>query len=123
MIVPAAHFGRDGLVAVALIASLLASRGGTLREAANFLPRLHMIKARWKRQSGDWAVSAGRLRETFSDMTLDQTDGLHFSRGDAWVHVRTSGTEPVVRAIAESPDERVTRSLVERAGRALGEAV
>ncbi|MGH7741623.1 MAG: phosphoglucosamine mutase, partial [Candidatus Eiseniibacteriota bacterium] len=123
MILPAAHYGRDGLVAVALVANLLATHGGTLRDAANRLPRLHMIKARWKRQGGDWNASAKRLREAFADMMLDETDGLHFSRGDAWVHVRTSGTEPVVRAIAESPDEQLTRSLVERAGRALGEGV
>jgi phosphomannomutase len=122
MIVPAAHYGRDALVAVALVAHLLSTNGGTLRDAANRLPRLHMIKARWKRQGGDWETSAKRLREAFSDMTLDEADGLHFSRGDAWVHVRASGTEPVVRAIAESPDERQTRAMVERAGRALGEA-
>ena len=120
MILPAAHYGRDALVAVALVAHLLSTHGGTLRAAANFLPRLHMIKARWKRQGGDWEVSAKRLREAFADMTLDTTDGLHFSHGDAWVHVRPSGTEPVVRAIAESPDERQTFSLVERARRALG---
>lgn len=123
MIVPAAHYGRDGLVAVALVANLLATHGGTLRDAANLLPRLYMIKARWKRQGGDWAAGAGRLREAFADMTIDDTDGLHFSRNDAWVHVRASGTEPVVRAIAETPDEQLTRSLVERAGRALGVAV
>jgi phosphomannomutase len=123
MILPAAHYGRDGLVAVALVASLLATHGGSLREAADLLPALHMIKARWQRPTSDWDVSARRLREAFSDMTVDDTDGLHFSRGDAWVHVRASGTEPVVRAIAESPDERVTRAMVERAGRALGVAV
>jgi phosphomannomutase len=123
MILPAAHYGRDALVAVALVASLLATHGGSLREAADLLPRLHMIKARWQRPAGDWDASARRLREAFSDMTVNDVDGLHFSRGDAWVHVRTSGTEPVVRAIAESPDERVTRTMVERAGRALGVAV
>ena len=120
MILPAAHYGRDALVAVALVASLLATRGGTLRDAAQLLPRLHMIKARWRRPAGEWSAIAQRLREAFADMTVDEADGLHFSRGDAWVHVRTSGTEPVVRAIAETPDPGVTRNLVDRAGRALG---
>ena len=81
-----------------------------------------MIKARWKRGDGDWSASVRRLREAFTDMTLDDTDGLRFSRGDEWVHVRPSGTEPVVRAIAESRTEKRTRDLIEeRARRALGD--
>jgi len=121
MILPAAHYGRDGLVAVALVANLLATHGGTLRVAAGLLPRLYMIKARWKRR-GEWAEGARRLKEEFAGMALNETDGLHFSEGDAWVHVRVSGTEPIVRAIAESASESRTRELVTRAGRALGEA-
>jgi phosphomannomutase len=60
-----------------------------------------------------------RLRQTFGDWQLDAADGLRFARGEAWVHVRPSGTEPVVRVIAESPDDAGTRALVEQARQAL----
>jgi phosphomannomutase len=40
MIVPAAHYGRDGLVAVALISQQVAASGRSLRELADLLPRL-----------------------------------------------------------------------------------
>ena len=62
-----------------------------------------MIKARWRGRAATGSAARAALREAFADMTLDQTDGLHFSRDEEWVHVRASGTEPVVRVIAESP--------------------
>lgn len=119
MIVPAIHFGRDGLVATALIAQRLSAERKSLRELADSLPKLAMIKAKLQRPDEAWAKAAARLRSAFDGMSADESDGLRFSRGEEWVHVRASGTEPVVRVIAETPDEPRTRELVERAGRAL----
>ena len=119
MIVPAVHYGRDGLVAVALIAQRVSAERKRLRELADALPKLAMIKAKLGRAEESWTESAARLRAAFGGMGVDETDGLRFSRGEEWVHVRASGTEPVVRVIAESPHEPRTRELVETAGRAL----
>lgn len=119
MIVPAAHYGRDGLVAVALIAQAM-SAGATLRELADTLPRYSMIKDKLPAPREPWEQADARLRQAFSGYTVETADGLRFSRDDEWVHVRPSGTEPVVRVIAETPAESQTRELVERARRALG---
>jgi phosphomannomutase len=118
MILPAAHYGRDGLVAVALLAQAL-SGGGTLRELAARLPRYEMVKDKLARPDEPWQEAADRLRREFADHTADEADGLRFAAGESWVHVRPSGTEPVVRVIAETPDADATRALVERARRAL----
>lgn len=118
MILPAAHLGRDGLVAVALVAHAM-SGGATLRELADALPRYAMIKDKLARPDQPWERTAERLREAFAGWTLDAADGLRFARDEEWVHVRASGTEPVVRVIAEAPDGTRTRALVENARRAL----
>ena len=118
MILPAAHYGRDGLVAVALVAQAM-SAGATLRELAGRLPKYMMVKDKLARPDEPWDRAAGRLRAGFADHAVDDTDGLRFSAGDTWVHVRASGTEPVVRVIAETPEADATRALVERARRAL----
>jgi len=119
MILPAAHFGRDGLVAVALVSQAMAASGRSLRQLAGELPSYFMVKVKLDRSDEPWDLAAGRLREIFGSHHLDPADGLRFDRGDEWVHVRASGTEPVVRVIAESPTEARTRELVELARRAV----
>jgi phosphomannomutase len=119
MILPACHLGRDGLVAVALVAQALAASGRTLRQLADELPGYRMIKDKTSRSDEPWDRAEQRLRRAFPDLQADTTDGLRFSGRDAWVHIRPSGTEPIVRVIAESPSDAGTRELVERARTAL----
>jgi phosphomannomutase len=119
MILPAAHLGRDGLVAVALVAEAIARSGKTLRQLAAELPRYHMVKDKIARPDTPWESAAERLRHQFRGLAVDSADGLRFSGAEEWLHVRPSGTEPVVRVIAESPAEERTRALIEEARRAL----
>lgn len=118
MILPAAHLGRDGLVAVALVSQALAA-GGTLRDLARTLPEYVMIKDKLARPEEPWEQADARLRRAFEGWQVDTADGLRFGRGEDWVHVRPSGTEPVVRVIAETPEAGRTRALVDQAWRAL----
>ena len=118
MILPAAHHGRDALVAMALVAHAM-RRGATLRSLADTLPRYVMVKDKLARPDEPWEGAAARLKRAFDGWQLDAADGLRFARGETWVHVRPSGTEPVVRVIAESPEATGTRAIVDEARRAL----
>jgi phosphomannomutase len=118
MILPAAHHGRDALVAMALVAHAM-RRGASLRALADTLPRYVMIKDKLARPEEPWERAAARLVRAFDGWQLDAADGLRFARGETWVHVRPSGTEPVVRVIAESPEANGTRAVVDEARRAL----
>ncbi len=55
---------------------------------------------------------AAALQETFPDATRNQLDGEKYIWKDQWVQVRASGTEPVVRIIAEAPTETRAEALV-----------
>jgi phosphomannomutase len=59
-----------------------------------------------------------RLRRRFADATADDRDGLRLSWADRWLHIRPSGTEPIVRLIAEAPTSTEAEALV-AAGREL----
>ncbi len=118
MILPAAHYGRDGLVAMALLAQAM-SGGATIRSLADSLPRYVMVKDKLKRPDEPWDRAGVRLRDAFAGWSVDETDGLRFARGAEWVHVRPSGTEPVVRVIAETPSTDATRTLIGLARQAL----
>lgn len=118
MILPAAHYGRDGLVAMALVAQAM-SGGASLRRLADELPKYVMVKDKLARPDEAWERVEARLRRAFAGFEANEADGLRFAQGERWVHVRASGTEPVVRVIAETPDAATTRALVERARAAL----
>jgi phosphomannomutase len=54
------------------------------------------------------------LRGAFPEASPDTQDGLRLSWPDRWVHVRPSGTEPIVRVIAEAPTRELAQELVSR---------
>jgi phosphomannomutase len=111
VILPEVHLGRDAPVAAALVLSLLAQRG-RVSEIVNSAPRYAIVKAKIHRPAGDLYARLGTLLAGTSE---DRRDGLRLALADRWVHVRPSGTEPVVRIIAEAPTEAEARDLVERA--------
>jgi phosphomannomutase len=108
---PALHIGRDAPLGVALILHLLARTGVTLSRLVDESPRYIIVKAKAPRGS-DLRVLYSRLRQRFSDATADERDGLRLAWPDRWLHVRPSGTEPIVRLIAEAPTEADAEGLV-----------
>jgi phosphomannomutase len=80
-------------------------------------PRYTIVKAKAPRGS-DLPPLYQRLRQRFSDAAADERDGLRLAWPDRWLHVRPSGTEPIVRLIAEAPSRAEAEALV-AAGREL----
>ncbi len=115
VIAPAVHYGRDGLVGTVLVCLGVITAQRPLSEVASELPRYVMWKRKFPLDARAWGGFEQRLRDQFQGMALDARDGLRFSADGEWVHVRPSGTEPVVRVIAESRSEDRTRQLCERA--------
>lgn len=122
VILPRVHAGRDAPVGVALILGLMAATGLKLSELAARLPRLSMVKAKITLKVAPDLVRLGRdLKAGMPGATLDDRDGVRLSSGGEWVHVRRSGTEPIVRIIAEAPDAARAEALKDMALRILAE--
>jgi phosphomannomutase len=114
---PQLHIGRDAPLGVALILHLLAVTGVTLSRLVAASPRYTIVKAKGPR-GPKLAPLYQRLRQQFPDATADDRDGLRLAWPDRWLHVRPSGTEPIVRLIAEAPTEAEAAKLI-AAGREL----
>jgi phosphomannomutase len=114
---PALHIGRDAPLGVALILQLLAATGVTPSRLVAASPRYTIVKAKGPR-GPELAPLYQRLRQRFPNATADERDGLRLAWPDRWLHVRPSGTEPIVRLIAEAPTESDAAELV-AAGREL----
>jgi phosphomannomutase len=117
VMLPQLHIGRDAPLGVALILHLLAQTGVTLSRLVAESPRYTIVKAKAPRGS-DLPPLYQRLRQRFSDAAADERDGLRLAWSDRWLHVRPSGTEPIVRLIAEAPSKAEAEALV-AAGREL----
>ena len=115
VIFPELHLGRDAPVGIALILQLLAESGKPLSALAGQLPRFVIVKDKLDRPEAPLDAVYDALRDEFGDGRLDAQDGLRVSWDDRWVHVRPSGTEPIVRVIAEAPTDSDARALVRRA--------
>ena len=74
-----------------------------------------MVKRKLDLRIADPASLGAALQDAFPDGTRNQLDGEKFIWKDQWVQVRASGTEPVVRIIAEAPTEARAGALATRA--------
>lgn len=121
VILPALHMTRDAPVAAALILQHLLDEDTSLAEAAGRWPSYHIVKEKVSFDREALAGAYEALEEALRAPERDTSDGLRLSWPGkrAWLHVRPSGTEPVVRLIAEAPGEEEARALVKGAGEVL----
>jgi phosphomannomutase len=131
--IPAHVRERDGLLMSLLLTELMALRGQTLRELVDaLLSRLGnfdyarrdlrlsneqkegFLEAHVRNAQGmdAYAPSFAALGETVCG--IDHRDGLKLSfASDAWLLMRPSGTEPLVRVYAEATEPQVVESLLD----------
>jgi len=106
------HLGRDAPLGVALILQLLLEEGKKLSEIVASYPRYSIVKDKLDRPSAPLDTVYASLKRAFPDAGVDTQDGLRLTWADRWVHVRPSGTEPIVRVIAEAPTVDEARALI-----------
>ncbi len=118
VILPDLHLGRDAPLGVALLLQMLVDAGESLSAVVARSPRYTIIKDKLDRPEAPLDAVYDALKAAFPDAAADTKDGLRLGWKDRWVHVRPSGTEHIVRVIAEGPTVEAARALVDR-GRAL----
>ena len=115
VILPEVHLGRDAPVGAALVLQLMLEEARPLASIVDDLPRYAIVKDKLVRPKASLETVYGALCAAFPDAEADTQDGLRLSWKDRWVHVRPSGTEPIVRVIAEAPTAAEARDLVRQA--------
>ena len=100
LIFPDHQFCRDGGMTAATMVSLLANSRKKLSELADQLPRRSIIKDKIATKRGKEILAS--LPRQYPDSRIDLTDGVKIFHKNAWVLVRASGTEPVIRIIIDS---------------------
>jgi phosphomannomutase len=111
---PQLHYGRDALIGLALILMHLATSGKSMATLKASYPAYVMVK---DKIAFDPSLSPQELLDKvavhFSSEKLDSRDGLKVDLPDAWVQLRKSNTEPILRIYAEAKTMDGARQLVE----------
>ena len=106
------HLGRDAPVGAALMLQLLLEEAKPLSRIVGAYPRYIIVKDKLDRPNAPLDAVYDALTRAFPDADADTQDGLRLTWPDRWVHVRPSGTEPIVRVIAEAPSAEAAEKLV-----------
>jgi phosphomannomutase len=105
----------DGLLALGLVLEEMAIGGAGLAALAGRLPSLVIRKQELPCAPNVVYKVIDRVRRHYAREASECADGVRLTRGGGWLHVRASGTEPLLRVIAEAPDEAQAAALVDEA--------
>jgi phosphomannomutase len=114
VILPEMHLGRDAPVGAAIMLQLLLEENRPLSAIVADHPRYVIVKDKLDRPPVPLDSVYAALRGEFPEAEQDSQDGLRLTWPDRWVHVRPSGTEPIVRVIAEAPTAAEAQELIDR---------
>jgi phosphomannomutase len=133
LIWPRVCFVRDSLSAMALTIWLLSAKGGgrgakrSLSQLIASVPSYAIEKRKVDLASKDQASAAvAKVSTHFAQQHVDTRDGAWINMtkgplaGKAWLHVRASNTEPIMRLIAEAPTSAQANALLDEAAKAIG---
>jgi len=114
VIFPDVHYGRDSFVGMALILEYLSHREINISEIINEMPRYFIVKKKIaisdKKKVED--ILEKVKKEVSGKENVNMEDGIKVIRKDGWVHIRPSGTEPIIRVYAEAKDSHIAEKYL-----------
>lgn len=120
---PRVTYIRDSLTAMGLTIGLMARTGKSLSELVKEIPAYAIVKRKVDLPDVSVAQRAAEaVAARFKAERLDRQDGVRvdFDRERAWLHVRASNTEPIMRLIAEAPTAAIAERILREAEEAIG---
>lgn len=111
VIYPECHYGRDSLVGIVLLLALMTERNMSVSEISEGYPKLEMKKTKMSFDGGTEDLSK-KIGLAFQGEDINYDDGIRIKKGNSWVQLRKSNTEPIIRIIAESDSEAECSNLI-----------
>jgi len=112
---------RDSFVGMAQVLDLMAATKQKISQLVASLPSMAMIKDKMTLSKEKLLDSMELLRTQLQADSLSTEDGIRLDWPDAWLLLRASNTEPIVRLIAEGPNHQTASELIARAKKLMGQ--
>ena len=122
VMIPAIHPCRDSFIGMGLVLQFMAETGCTVSEIVGSVPRYYMVKRKVSLPSDQIFGIVDTLKQQYASANIDTTDGLKILLDDqkAWIHIRPSNTEPILRVVSEAMSqeeaERLNNKILKEAG-------
>lgn len=119
IIYPTINTCRDSFTGLALILEMMAERNQTISELINEIPKYIIKKDKWP-VGKDLKEMYSKLKLMFPDAKTDEQDGVRFDFEDgAWLHLRPSNTEPIIKLFGEAKTQERIDALFEEANKVI----
>ncbi|MFO7897286.1 MAG: phosphoglucosamine mutase [Candidatus Cloacimonadales bacterium] len=105
------HYTRDAPAGMALILAYMSERQLPISQLAAEIPRYYFAKDKLSVAPEQLDAIMQKVPEIFSDYELDETDGIKVLGDKFWIHIRKSGTEPIIRIYVESETAKRSQQL------------
>ncbi|MDX2181114.1 MAG: phosphoglucosamine mutase [Bryobacteraceae bacterium] len=112
IIFPTVHYCRDSYTGMAFLLDRMAETGLGIAELAAKLPKFTRRSAKLKFSHGRLSGATLALERRFPEASRDRSDGLKLTWPGAWIHVRASNTEPVLRVSVEAKSAERAEELL-----------
>ena len=111
IIYPELHYGRDALVGIALFLALLVDKKCKVSELKPQYSEYFMKKIKITLEDSKLIDRSFKvIAENYSELSPNTEDGVRIDFEDAWVHMRKSNTEPIIRIFAEANSQDIADS-------------
>jgi len=108
IIYPELHYGRDALVGIALFLGLLVDKKCKVSELKSQYSSYYMKKIKITLKDSKLIDRTFNvITENYSKLSPNTEDGVRIDFDDAWVHMRKSNTEPIIRIFAEANSQDI----------------
>jgi len=114
VILPESHYGRDSLVAAALLLNRLSMSNTPMSELYNNIPHYDIIKDSIQTNKPINSKFIDLIKEQLNPDEINQIDGVKLIWNDRWIHIRKSNTEPIVRFYSEAHDPEKALELINK---------
>jgi len=115
VIYPDLHYGRDALVGIALVLSLMAKENLSALRLRKKYPDYFISKNKielTREINVDRILDA--VKKKYKKQPINTADGVRIEFDSEWVHLRKSNTEPIIRIYAESDMETKADNLAKK---------
>ncbi len=115
VIYPELHYGRDALVGVALFLTHLAKSGKTASMLRGSYPKYVISKNKISLTPEiDVDDILVKIEEKYKNQPTNNIDGIKIEFDKAWVHLRKSNTEPIIRIYAEAEAINIAENIANK---------